>query len=466
MRQGSAGPSRAGQLFSRLGQRLYVRLWLAVLAAVAVLAFLVGWAWRLAADPPLREAIVRDVTGQVVGKGLLRRPHPRGLAAPRTTGAAPVEPPSTQSDGGAETHSRGPAASPDDDDEEGARPGRRPGPEFVVTMEDGRELTIHLPRPRRHFWNRAPYGFFWTLGLVAVAVALSTYPIIRKLTRRLERLQQGVEQWGRGDLTARVPVQGNDEIAFLARRFNHAAERVEALVQSHKSLLANASHELRSPLTRIRMGLELMGPAQGAAAALHSAGAQATDRDAGAMRAEISRNILELDQLIDEILLASRLDAREADLGTAEPVDMAGLAAEECARVGAELEMTGSASSQGELLVDGVAKLLRRAVRNLLENARRYGGGADITAMVRREGRQVVLRVYDRGPGVPIDQRERIFEPFYRLPGASERNGGVGLGLALVKSIAERHRGTVRCEERPGGGAVFALSLPVDGAAG
>lgn len=439
--------ARSGQLFSRLGQRLYVRLWLAVLVAVAVLALLVGWAWRLAADPPLREAIVRDTAGQVVGNGLLRRwgAHGRATREQRPEQSA--------------------SAAPTDEakDEEATELARnlRPGPEFVVTMQDGRQLFIHLPRPPRHFWNRAPYGFFWTLGLVAVAVALSTYPIIRKLTRRLERLQQGVEQWGRGDLSARVPVQGNDEIAFLARRFNHAAERVEMLVQSHKSLLANASHELRSPLTRIRMGLELMGPPDGPA---ESAGPvpHAPNRDGSAMRLEISRNIAELDQLIDEILLASRLDAREADLGTTEAVDLIGLAAEECARVGAELELPAVNPSQSQLDVVGVAKLLRRAVRNLLENARRYGRGDDITAVIQREGGQAVLRVCDRGPGVAVEQRERIFEPFYRLPGASERNGGVGLGLALVKSIAERHGGSVRCEDRDGGGAVFVLSLPAE----
>ncbi|MEP6792020.1 MAG: sensor histidine kinase, partial [Ramlibacter sp.] len=107
----------------------------------------------------------------------------------------------------------------------------------------------------------------------------------------------------------------------------------------------------------------------------------------------------------------------------------------------------------------GVSRLLRRAIRNLLENARRYSGGT-VEVEVRREGGQAIVRVSDRGPGVPLSERERIFEPFYRLPGASERDGGVGLGLALVKSIATRHNASVRCEDRPGGGASFVLSLP------
>lgn len=237
----------------------------------------------------------------------------------------------------------------------------------------------------------------------------------------------------------RVPVHGQDEVADLSERFNSAAERIEALMASQKSLLANASHELRSPLARIRMGLELMGPQTSSSA-----------------RDEISRNIGELDQLIDEILLASRLDAKEADVGTIEAVDLVGLAAEECARNNAELD----AGTQ-TVVVRGVAKLLRRVLRNLLENARRYSTG-DVKVGIRLADGGAELRVSDRGPGVPPDQRERIFEPFYRLPGASERNGGVGLGLALVKSIVARHGGSVRCEETPGGGATFVVQLAHD----
>ncbi|MFZ3128155.1 MAG: ATP-binding protein, partial [Rhodoferax sp.] len=265
--------------------------------------------------------------------------------------------------------------------------------------------------------------------------------------RRLEALQHSVEQWGDGNLSVRVPVGGDDEIGFLASRFNHAAQQIETLVNardallaSQKSLLANASHELRSPLTRIRMGLEFLGS---------TPNAQAKD--------EISRNIAELDQLIDEILLASRLDAKEADLGTVEPVDMLGLAAEECARSGATLE---ASTANTPLLVPGVNKLLRRALRNLLENAHRYTAG-DVTVRLTQEGQQAVIQVCDQGPGVPAALQERIFEPFYRLPGASERDGGVGLGLALVKSIAQRHGGSVSCHNQEPEGACFEIRLPM-----
>ncbi len=388
---------------------LYLRIWLAVLAAVAVITITFGWLWRLSADEPgPREVLIRNEAGDILGQ----------------TRARPV-----------------------------FVPGQ--GIEIAVQMKDGSTVVVHMPpRGRPHGegpppprpWMRGSQGLLWMLGVVALAVAVGSYPIIRRLTQRLEALRHGVERLGEGDLSARVTEEGSDEVAFLARRFNQAAERIELLVKSHKSLLANASHELRSPLARIRMGLALMD----------------SETDARA-KAEIQRNIDELDQLVEEILLASRLDAREADVGTLEPVDLTGLAAEECAQAGAELAASDEAQS---VVVVGVARLLRRVVRNLLENARRYSGGGEVIVQVLHEdddrGGVAVVRVCDHGPGVPADQRERIFEPFYRLPGASERSGGVGLGLALVRSIVQRHGGSVRCEDNPGGGACFVVRLPLE----
>jgi len=384
---------------------LYLRIWLAVVVAVAVLTFAFGWLWRMSSEQvPEREVIIRNEAGDVLGQDKTR----------------PVRDPIR-------------------------------GLEFQVDMKDGSTLVVQLPPRRRapgepppggrSWWSRGPGGLLWMLGIVALAVAIGSYPIIRRLTQRLDDLRKGVERWGEGDLSVRIKESGSDELAFLAQRFNHAAERIETLLQSHKSLLANASHELRSPLARIRMGLELMEP-----------------QTSPAFRDEIRRNIGELDQLIDEILLASRLDAKETDIGVVEAVDLTGLAAEECARAGAELVPS---NDERPLVVQGVAKLLRRAMRNLLENARRYSDGP-VTVELTREGGDAVVRVRDRGPGVPPSERERIFEPFYRLAGASERFGGVGLGLALVRSITQRHHGSVHCEDHEGGGACFVLRIPCD----
>ena len=473
-------PSMTRALWSRFTSHLYVRIWLAVVATIVVLTFAVGTAWQLTRplpQLPIREVIVENAAGEVIGT--------------------------------AQT-----------------RPGRKRGEEleFEVVTKGGETLNISLPRPKRQPganapWIRPPFGFGWMLAVVGLAVALGAYPIIRRLTLRLEALQSGVERWGAGDLSTRLKADGKDEVAFLARRFNHAAERIETLMESHKSLLANASHELRSPLARIRMSLELLNEAptlpaargslppegaEGRGSESASADSDGPQRDcvsqsgglqgelagggpslrssssALAARLEIKRSITELDQLIDEILLASRLDAKQSDAEPFELVDLTGLAAEECARVGAELHadllahavagdrIEGSAppdlQTTHSLTVNGSPRLLRRLIRNLLENARRYSTGEVELSLARqqRSGRHVaVIQVNDRGPGVPPEQREHIFEPFYRLPGASEREGGVGLGLALVKSISQRHSGSVRCEARAGGGASFVVELPL-----
>ncbi len=423
-----AVPRASKSLLSPFSRRLYLRIWLAVVGGVAVFALVIGYAWRVTAEhnaqrleaPPARELQLLGPGGEVLLQG-----------------------PSTRVPG-----------------EPGA------GLQLRIDAADGQAYELRLaPRVRsgnagsreRHnaaFWLRPPYGFAWILALVGIAVTVGVFPIIRRLLQRLEQLERSVQRFGEGDLSVRVPEQGHDEVARLARQFNAAAGRIEALVQSHKSLLANASHELRSPLTRIRMGLELL---QG-------------DAPPPVARAEIERNIAELDQLVDEILLASRLDAGVHDLLELEAVDLVGLAAEECARVDAELRLGGpdAPGAEGAQLQDvqGDARLLRRALRNLLENARRYSQGPVSLELVPGPGGTDIVRVCDHGPGVPPAQRERIFEPFYRLPGASERAGGVGLGLALVRSIAERHGGSVRCEDRPDGrpGACFVLQLPARGA--
>jgi signal transduction histidine kinase len=334
------------------------------------------------------------------------------------------------------------------------------GPEFQVKMRNGDVLYVQLPRPPRApgHWEPAWYQSFWAfvalLVVVASVVALATFPVARRLTQRLETLQRGVERWGNGDLSARLPVTGSDEVAFLAQRFNAAADRVQALLTAHKTLLANASHELRSPLARIRMGVELTGPGGPTLA----------------QREEMARNIAELDQLIDEILLASRLDLADpsqASMGPTEEVDLLGLAAEECARTGAQLDVT--APPPGGFVIQGHAKLLRRLLRNLLENARRYGLKDGDPASVSVNLGPVepgspagfLVVVSDQGPGIPAHLCGRVFEPFFRLPGASEREGGVGLGLSLVQTIAQRHGGWARCESSPQGGAKFTVFLSI-----
>ncbi|HEU5294954.1 MAG TPA: HAMP domain-containing sensor histidine kinase [Burkholderiaceae bacterium] len=313
---------------------------------------------------------------------------------------------------------------------DGDRPGGSPGE--AGRPRDGRWPALLMP-------PQLPpgVGLLTLLALLFVAVAAGAYPVVRGLTRRLEALQAGVERFGAGSLGQRVDEAGRDEVAALAHSFNLAAERIETLLRSHQSLLANASHELRSPLARLKMAVAMLPHADSA------------HRDT--LRGEAEANIAELDALVEEVLLASRLDAGAWSLKR-ENVELLGLAAEEAARVDAQ-------ASGVPCMVTADERLLRRALRNLLENARRYGAG-EIETMIARTGAHATIRVCDRGPGVPEAYRERIFEAFFRLPGHAEREGGAGLGLSLVKQIAERHGGSAHCEARDGGGSCFVITLP------
>ncbi|TAK95306.1 MAG: HAMP domain-containing histidine kinase [Aquabacterium sp.] len=330
------------------------------------------------------------------------------------------------------------------------------GPGQLSVNMGPNEPPMPPPRPEMQPWfaplawmlpNSQAHGvpaLILSLILLFVAVAVGAWPVANRLTRRLQALRTGVEAFGSGQLAHRVAVEGKDEVAALAGSFNEAAQRIEDLVTSNRNLLANASHELRSPLARLKMAVSIMGDMPPARAAQ--------------LKDEIHQDIRELDSLVEEVLLASRLDARPHIERT--PVDLLGLVTEEALRVGAEV--LPDERAQGQAPYQGDERLLRRAVRNLLENARRYGG-SQIELELAYLPKSIEIRICDRGPGVPEDQRDRIFEPFYRLPGHAEHAGGVGLGLSLVRQIALRHEGQVRCDAREGGGSRFIITLPALG---
>ena len=295
-------------------------------------------------------------------------------------------------------------------------------------LPDQRWLVVRPPALRQH----PALHLILLLGGIVLVVAVCAYPAVRGLTRRLERLQAGVETLGAGNLAARVKVEGRDEVARLAESFNRAAGRIEDLVNMHRMLLANASHELRTPLSRIRMGLELYEQKQDPK-----------------RKAQLQRDIAELDLLIDEILLASRLEGVGALQGT-EEIDLLALAAEEAARY-------DQCSVEGEpVMVRGDAHLLRRLIRNLLENASRHGK-PPIEIDVRPRGASAVLEVADHGEGIAEAERERIFTPFHRLKADAR---GAGLGLSLVRQIARLHGGDAIVAPSPANPSCFRVSLP------
>jgi len=310
----------------------------------------------------------------------------------------------------------------DDDDHEGGFLRGPDGPAWAVPLPDGRIIVASTPGQRP---APRPVRFIVFIGAIALAVGLCAWPVVRGLTRRIERLQESVERFGAGDLSARVEVKGRDEVAKLAESFNASAARIEALVGAHKLLLANASHELRTPLARIRMGLELM-----------------ESDPSPERRAALEVDIGEVDEMIEEILLLSRLGAIDG-LEERTDVDLLALAAEEASRY------PGTDVSGAPVTLSGEPRLLRRLIRNLIENAIKHGV-PPVEVTVAQDGGRAVLRVRDNGPGVSADLAEQVFEPFHR--GASRgKTAGSGLGLALVRSIAERHGGTVRFEAAAGG---------------
>jgi signal transduction histidine kinase len=411
-------------------RRLYLQIYLAMLAALVVYGALASLLWH-AAPPSTRERQVLEGLAAAVGELL---PPPGRPAAEleaklryldsRFGAALTVR----AADGTHLASSRTPLDPPTLAGGNRWWRGRH-GLTLTLALPDGRFVLAR----HAHDIHGPGKGLVFALVVLALVVAAAAYPVVRRLTGRLERLRQGVDELGRGALQARVPVEGTDEVAALARSFNMSADRIESLVQSQRRVLAGASHELRSPLARLQMAIELLEGRE-------------------ELKARMRRDVAELDELIGELLVASRLEgASRAE--PSEEVDLLALAAEEAAH-------TGAAVSGQSRTVRGDARLLRRLVRNLLENARRHAGGAQVEVAVEPLGAGARVRVADRGPGVAEGERERIFEPFYRPPGASEADGGVGLGLALVRQIARHHGGEARYVPRPGGGSTFEVDLP------
>lgn len=302
---------------------------------------------------------------------------------------------------------------------------------LVANLAGGKQVAALARKsftpPRAHIIN--------IILLIAAATGIAAYPIVRQLTRRLEEVRLGMERWGSGALDSRITVRGKDEVALVADTFNKAADRIEHLVRSQKSLLANASHELRSPLARLRMAIEIY-----------------SDTGAEKVKSEIVNNLSELDELVEEILLSSRLDGAKAPV-LDQSVDLLALTAEEASLH--NLEVGGQTA-----LVTGNAKLLRRLIRNLIQNALRHGAPPVEISMEQSGSDTTRLIVRDQGKGLPPEERERVFEAFYRPAGRSEAAGGWGLGLSLVRQIAQAHGGTVGYRDAPGGGAEFFVDLP------
>lgn len=296
---------------------------------------------------------------------------------------------------------------------------------------------------------------FAALGVLG----LLSIPLARSITGRVEELTRATRAFGAGDLTVRVRSKQADEIGDLTRAFDEMAERIVQLRHSEKELLANVSHEMRTPLARIRMALDLV-----------------RDGDinrASTYLADIEDDLYELEQLLDDVMTAARLDLARGEVGDSqtplrvehlEAIQVLDAACERFARRFPDRALERD-FSRALPAIHADATLLRRVLDNLLDNAAKFSSPEEpVRITARSDASRLVIEVQDQGVGIAEGDRARVFEPFFRSDRSRDRaTGGVGLGLALVKRILDAHSGEVEIREAQPQGTCFRLTLPVAG---
>lgn len=324
---------------------------------------------------------------------------------------------------------------------------------------DGSSLVVVAAarRPPRMVDLLDPAGLSWRLALLTALVGIVCFWLARQLAAPVAGLQVAARQLAAGDLAARATphiASRRDEIGVLARDFNTMAERVEMLVSAQQRLVRDVSHELRSPLARIRVAAEL---------ARQRAGPEAT----GVLdRLEAEADCLE--HLIGQLLALSRLDTA-APAGEAESIDLGELVAAIAEDAGFEASARGVrvlVEASAPVSVCGQRQVLRSAIENVVRNAIACtANGSEVLIRVEASSDEAVVSVSDRGPGVPEGELAAVFEPFYRVEHARERGrGGAGLGLAITARAVALHGGSVEARNRPEGGLEVELRLPASAA--
>jgi two-component system sensor histidine kinase CpxA len=303
-------------------------------------------------------------------------------------------------------------------------------------------IVVHSRRESA-FWFLQPWHL-WIIGLVM----LLSYALARHLAAPVRRLKNVVERFGKGDLSARVNTNGADEVGQLATAFNQMADRTESLVLAQRRLLQDISHELRSPLARLNVAVELARSAD--------------DPEPNLDR--IQKEADRLNALVSELLEVTRAEADPAHRRV-EPVRVdqvvsavVGDCEIEARAVGCRIDFPNPPA----ITVPGDPELLRRAVENVVRNAIRHAPpGSAIEVQVFEQNERANIRVRDTGPGVPPDALPSLFEPFYRVETDRGRSsGGVGLGLAIVKRAVNIHGGSVTAVNANPGLAVE-ITLPM-----
>ena len=281
--------------------------------------------------------------------------------------------------------------------------------------------------------------------IVALALLVPIALWSRSHWQGLQKLSRVADEFGAGRLSARARMPRSASIYPLAERIDHMADRIEELLVSQKNLLHSVSHELRTPIARLEFALELLD-------------AKANDPALRKRIAAMEGDLRELNELVNELLGMARLGSEQAL--QRETVAVAHLlrAAAGALPPGGQALSVEADGQLGTLEAD--PRLLGRALSNLLRNAQKYAAAA-IRLSARREGGRLLVAVEDDGPGIPDEERERVFEPFYRLDRSRDRaTGGFGLGLSIARKAVLLHGGTVTVERSALGGAKFVISLP------
>jgi len=293
-------------------------------------------------------------------------------------------------------------------------------------------------------------SLYYTIIIVLMTLALCAilYRWAKPMWRDVQALQAATARVGGGDFDVRAQVTRSSLLEPIASAFNGMSARVHALLRSHRDLEQSVAHELRTPLAQLKFDLELARTAE-----------RAEDREA--RFTDMKQDVAELESLVDELLVLANL--RQAPPYEPAEISARTLVDDVIRRAQDEMRATGRSIAiepPGELpqSLSCDAKYLSRALANVLRNAVRYARSRVALSVV-RSGNRTVIQVDDDGPGVPADQRSRIFEPFTRIEGSRGRDsGGVGLGLAIVKSVAEWHGGEARISDSPLGGARVSIS--------
>lgn len=280
--------------------------------------------------------------------------------------------------------------------------------------------------------------------IVAIALLVPIALWSRSHWRALQSVSRMADDFGAGKLSARARLRKSDTVYPLAERINHMAGRIEDLMESQRSLLHSVSHELRTPIARLEFGLELLD-------------ARAADPDLSRRIAAMEGDLRELNSLVNELLDMSKLDSERALQRRS--VDLDALLRECCATLPPSSQEIACELDPGLGTLEGDPRLLGRAVGNLLRNAQKYAA-TRIVLSARRDAHGIEIAVDDDGPGIPEDERDRIFDPFYRLDRSRDRaTGGFGLGLSIARKAINLHGGALTVTSSMLGGARFVIKL-------